>query len=323
MSRHLPTLTALRAFEAAARHLSFTKAAEELFITQAAVSRQVRELETWLGKPLFRRLHRQVALTEDGAVLGGHLTESLDGLARIIQSVKDPASLSLRVSVEPALAARWLVPRLGRFRALHPGVELSVSSSASLARLGADADLAIRWSLDRTEWRGTTASPLGEVDAFPVMAPSVRDQSPSLETPADLACRTLLSEDDRSHWIQWFVAAGVEGVTVPRGPLFNDLSLAIEAAIRGEGVALAEPALVAEDLASGRLVRPFPQSTRLGAYWLVTPTISLAGPLAGPAADFADWVRREMAETLAPDQDHAADQQGDADHARQVDGPLG
>jgi LysR family glycine cleavage system transcriptional activator len=294
VSRRLPTLTALRAFEAAARHLSFTRAAEELFVTQAAVSRQVRELESWLGRPLFRRQHRQVRLTQDGVLLAEHLTGSFDELARVIQSVRDPGSTSLHVSVEPALAARWLVPRLGRFRARHPTVELSLSSSAAVARVGAEADLAIRWSLDRTAWRGATASLLGEVEAFPVLAPSLRASTPGLDGPADLARCTLLFEDDRGYWSRWFAEAGLDGVHLPRGPVFNDAALAIEAAVRGEGVALGEPALAADDLAAGRLVRPFAPRVRLGAYWLVMPPHGAGAP----AAAFAEWVREEMEATL-------------------------
>lgn len=294
-SRRLPPFTALRTFEAAARLLSFTKAAEELFVTQAAVSRQVRELEDRLGIPLFHRLHRHVKLTPEGAKLAEHLTASFDALAHAVEAIVDPGTETLRVSVEPALAARWLAPRLNRYHAAHPGIHVALSSTDALVKVGWDADLAIRWSKVETSWVGAIAEELIKVEAFPVMAPSMRGVGWPLKQPSDMLGLTLLFDDDRSLWTRWFEKAGVTDVSLPRGPVFSDLALALDAAARGEGIALGETALVAEDLASGRLTKPFSLSVELGCYFLLTP---ISTPRGRAVDSFSAWVRTEMAATL-------------------------
>jgi len=298
MTRRLPPLTALRAFEAAARHLSFTSAAAELFVTQAAVSRQVRELEEWLGVSLFHRLHRRVELTEPGQRLADHLTGSFDALARVVRTIRDPQTERLVVSVEPGLAARWLVPRLGAFHAVCPTAQVVLDSSPALVRVGVEADLAIRWSLEREDWSGTRAVRLLDAIAFPVAAPAALAAGPPLRVPGDLLGWTLLYEDYRNFWLDWFAAAGLAGVETPRGPTFSDLALALNAASLGQGIALADLPLVVDDLAAGRLVRPFPHTIALGSYWLLSPP---DGPGSPAARVFADWVRAEMALIALPD----------------------
>lgn len=290
MARRLPPLTALRAFEAAGRHLSFTQAAAELHVTQAAISRQVRELEDWLKLPLFDRLHRQVALTEKGALLATALTRNLDSLAAVVRDLQTLDGEVVRLSVEPSLAACWLVPRLDRFHAAHPGIALSLDSSHALVRVGDDADLALRWSPDRSSWPGTQALLLAEALAFPVIAPGRLAAGPPVHRPVDLLGHTLLHEDSRDFWGRWFAEAGLTELAVPRGPVFNDLALAIDAAVRGQGVALADGPLVADDLAAGRLIRPFAIEIRLGAYWLLRPD----GPLRPAVQVTMDWISSTM-----------------------------
>lgn len=293
--RRLPPLTALKAFEAAARLQSVTRAAEELFVTQAAVSRQIKALERELGMALFHRLHRKIEPTAAGSELARCVTESFDLIADCVRSIKEPGTTLLRISVEPALAARWLVPRLGRFRGECPDVDIVLESTDNIVTLGTEADLALRWSMNQAEWRSATAEKLCDVMAFPVMSPCLMSAGPSIDQPEDILTYPMLFDEDRGFWLRWFAEAGLNDIRLPRGPVFNDLALALDAAVRGEGIALGEPALITDDLAAGRLVAPFSTSVAFGAYWLVAPK----GGAIPPAADrFASWARSEMSETL-------------------------
>ncbi len=270
MQRRLPPLNSLRAFESAARLLSFTKAADELAVTQSAVSHQVKTLEDWAGLPLFRRDGRAVALTEAAQKFLPAVTQALDQLAlagRKLQAV-DPGQGWLTVAVMPSFAGKWLVPRLAAFRAKHPNIDVWLATfEAQSGALGPDVDMAIRYG--REEWPGLTTIKFLSEELFPVCAPSVAAQ---LKDPADLARTTLLHDELREDWTMWLRAAGVTAVDATRGPGFDDSGLLIQAAIEGLGVALGRSVLVKGDLDAGRLVRPFATSLPGGsAYALVYP----------------------------------------------------
>jgi LysR family glycine cleavage system transcriptional activator len=270
MQRRLPPLNSLRAFESAARLLSFTRAADELAVTQSAVSHQVKTLEDWAGLPLFRRDGRAVALTEAAQKFLPAVTQALDQLAlagRKLQAV-DPGQGWLTVAVMPSFAGKWLVPRLAAFRAMHPNIDVWLASfEAQTGGLGADVDIAIRYG--REDWPGLTRIKILGEELFPVCAPAIAAQ---LKDPTDLARVTLLHDELREDWAMWLRTAGVTTVDSTRGPGFDDSGLLIQAAIEGLGVALGRSVLVKGDLEAGRLVRPF--ATALAsesAYYLVYP----------------------------------------------------
>lgn len=273
MSRRLPPLNALRAFEAAARHLSFTRAAEELHVTPAAISHQVKALEEHLGVKLFRRLNRALLLTDAGQACLPGLKEGFDRLAEVTERVRaqDRAG-PLTVSVLPSFAARWLVPRLGRFVAAHPDIEVRLVASDALADFARDeADVAVRYG--GGAWPELRADRLFTEDIFPVCSPVLLAGPHPLRTPADLCHHTLLHDQDlREDWRMWLLAAGVSGLDPARGPSFSHTSLLLQAAADGQGVALGRSVLVADDVAAGRLARPFDISLPAGfAYYVVYP----------------------------------------------------
>jgi LysR family glycine cleavage system transcriptional activator len=297
MKRGRLPLTALRSFEAAGRLMSFSRAAEELFVSQAAVSRQIRELESLVGKPLFERLHRRVELTEAGRRLLDQLTRSFDAIdRRLTELMAAPAQYVLKVSVEPFFAAGWLLPRLVRFREKRPDIDVLVDVSARLVEFRShDSELAIRFSIANTSWPRVQAERLTEATLVPVLSPSLLASGPPLLQPADLLQHTLLHDDNRNAWSLWFEAAGVAAnPATHRGPMFPDGALGIQAATLGHGVILGDPVINSDDLRSGRLVRPFEKEVRYGTYWLVAPEFDA---LSEPAQAFAGWLRKEMKET--------------------------
>ncbi|MCF3628099.1 transcriptional regulator GcvA [Thalassospiraceae bacterium LMO-SO8] len=257
MSRRLPPLNALRVFEAAARHLSFTQAAEELNVTQAAVSHQIRGLEDWLGFPLFRRLSRALVLTEAGQLLFPEVREAMDILTTAVNRVQRQDSEGvLTVTTMDSFAQSWLVPRLGRFRQAHPDIDVRlvmVDRMVDLAREG--VDVAVRYG--RGNWPGLTVSLLRTEELFPVCAPELIAKGPPLKEPRDLAHYTLLHDEMPVDWRDWLAAVGCDTVNPERGPGYSHSNLVLLAARAGEGVALGRSVMVADDLAEGRLVRPF------------------------------------------------------------------
>lgn len=274
----LPSLSGLRAFEAAARQQSFTRAARELHVTQGAISHQIRALERELGIELFVRMHRSIALTPAGQRLARATTE---GLARISDAVATLTARTddevLSVSVSPSFAARWLVPRLERFRRLQPDVDVRISANDAVIDPEANGvDLCVRYG--KGSYPGLVAALLLADDVSPVCHPSLLQGKGALRKPADLARHRLLHDDmfpddpDRPDWNKWLRAAKLSGIDTGAGPRFSHAGLALEAAVAGQGVALGRTSLVADDLASGRLVRPFDVSFRARiSYWLVTP----------------------------------------------------
>ncbi|TPN88479.1 LysR family transcriptional regulator [Mesorhizobium sp. CU2] len=297
MKRGRLPLTALRSFETAGRHLSFSRAAEELYVSQAAISRQIRELEAFLRQQLFHRLHRRVELTDAGQRLLDQLVRSFDDIDRVLSDLAaSPAQSVVRVSVEPSLAAVWLVPRLNRFRQLRPDIDVSLEVDVRLIEFRSDqAELALRFSAHHKSWPRSEAEHLAPVIASPVLSPALLASGPALRRPTDLRAYTLLHEENRQGWTRWFEAAGVTGDTPSeRGPILADTSLSKQAAMLGHGVALGDLMLVSEELASGALIKPFETNVVCGAYWLVGRSL---GSLSEPAAAFANWVRDEFADS--------------------------
>lgn len=298
MKRGRLPLTALRSFEAAGRHLSFSRAAEELHVSQAAVSRQIRGLEGFLKTRLFVRLHRGVDMTEQGRKLHRELVASFEAIDRSLSAILDAGTPNLvRVSVEPSLAAAWLLPRLDRFRTLHPEIDVALDVDSRLIRFrSAEPTLALRFSVRDTSWPDCDAELLWEAMDTPVVSPALLAAKGPLTNPADLAGFTLLHEENRSGWNRWFQAAGLEEKAfAERGPLLADASLSKQAALLGHGVALGDILLVYEELESVALLRPFETLSVCGAYFLVARNLK---SLNACERAFADWIRAEIADSL-------------------------
>ena len=299
MARRLPPLNALRAFEAAARYLSFTKAAEELFVTQAAISHQVKALEAALDLQLFRRLNRRLMLTDAGQLYLPALTEAFDAIDTATARLRaDENAGRLVVSVANSLAAKWLLPRLPRFRDRHPEFDVEISALDRLVDFGRDnVDMAIRYGLGR--YPGLRVDPLMKDTNFPVCSPGLLAGPVPLREPGDLRRHSLLHDDvstfDAPDWSKWLAAVGVTGVRADRGQRYSHSSLVIQAAIDGQGVALGRSTLVALDLEAGRLVQPFgPALPSVYACYVVSPPATAERP---KIKAFRDWLLDEAGAT--------------------------
>ncbi len=293
MARRLPPLNALRAFEAGARHLSFTKAAQELHVTQAAVSHQVKLLEEDLGVSLFRRMTRKLALTEEGRALMRVAGEALDAIAEEAARLRDaPGGRTLSLSLIPTFGVKWLAQRLGRFWALHPDIDLRLHHSIHLVDFARDeVDAAVRWG--GGAWPGVEAVYLMRAGLVPVCSPALCKGPPALNVPDDLRHHTLLHERDYVDWAQWLAVAGAREVEARRGPIIDDPSVLHQAAIDGQGVALTSENLIREDLAAGRLVKPFDVDLDAhNAYYLVAPPRAFERP---NVQAFRDFLLAELA----------------------------
>jgi LysR family glycine cleavage system transcriptional activator len=293
MKRGRLPLTALRSFEAAGRHLSFSRAAEELYVSQAAISRQIRELEALIGRPLFERLHRRVELTDAGQELLRQLTQSFDAIDQKLTEIQDnPQGELVKVSTEPFFAGAWLIPRLIRFRELHPSIDIAVDVSPSLVEFRThEADLAIRHSETKSAWPRTQSRHLVESIARPVVSPDLLAKGPPLRTVADLAAYTFLHEQTRDYWARWLEVAASNDLRPERGPIFADGNLTTRAAALGHGVALGDPFINGAELRDGTLVEPFQEAVAFGSYWLVAPDFDALSP---PARIFVDWLVAEI-----------------------------
>lgn len=259
MFDRLPPLQTLRAFEAAGRLLSMTRAAGELHLTHGAVSRHIATLEADLGKPLFLRLTRRIVLTEAGAEFHAAVARALGDLASEAQRLRgDDRAHRLMVSTSVSFASRWLAPRLPGLRASCPSfdVQMDVTDVNVDLRAG-HVDAAIRYGFGR--YPHVMAERVLEESVTPVCSPAYLNEAGGLEAAVDVVRCTLLHEAGMlADWTQWFALAGLSRKRPPRGPTFSHGSMAVEAAIRGEGIALARSTLVADDIAAGRLVAPFP-----------------------------------------------------------------
>lgn len=294
MKRGRLPLTAMRSFEAAGRLLSFSRAAEELFVSQAAISRQIRDLESLIGKPLFERLHRRVALTDAGRCLLDQLSVSFDDIsARFASIMAEPVQSLLRVSVEPSFAGALLVPNLNAFRKLHPEIDVVVDANLQVSDFRTDGvELAIRYGAAATSWPRVESRHLFDIALTPVLSPSLLEAGAPLASPGDLRKYTLLHDFNRDGWARWFEAAGQPEMAQQRGPIFPDSALIMQAAKLGHGVGLGDRFMEATDLAAGTLIRPFDIEAPFGAYWLVAPDF---GALTPTAAALAEWVIAEFA----------------------------
>ncbi|WDZ96426.1 transcriptional regulator GcvA [Herbaspirillum sp. WKF16] len=286
-ARKLPSLNALRAFEASARHCSFTLAAQELHVTQGAVSHQVKALEEELGLPLFERQANQLRLTRAGQQYIEAVRDAFDRIERATAQLLQPEGRPrLAISASPNFAAKWLAPRLGGFAARHPGLELRLEQSERHANfIRDDIDVAVRYGLG--PWPGLECLRLGDEFLLPVCAPSLAVPA----TPGELAALPLLHVDGRDAWAAWFAAQG-RAAPAAAGIVFNHESAAIDAAVSGQGVTLARASLVSLALRQGLLVAPLPPSAPLAqAYWLAWPQ-----ERAGDAKVdmFAQWLRESF-----------------------------
>ena len=296
--RRLPPLNALRAFEAAARHLNFSRAADELSVTPGAVSQQIQNLEDYVGAALFKRTPRGLLLTDSAQMALPALREAFDRLAEaaaLLTAAVDGRRLTLTAA--PSFAAKWLVPRLGNFEAAYPQVDVWLSADMDLVDFGTgDIDLAIRYGAG--PYPGLEAIRLMSETVVPVISPELAAANP-INEPADLARHILLhdgspdADDSCPDWSMWLAARGVKGFDANRGPRFNQSSLVIEAAVGGRGVALAKRTLAQDDLDAGRLIVPMPIATSVDfAYFLVHPKAK--GRLPQVKA-FVSWLTAEAA----------------------------
>ncbi len=294
MSRRLPPLNALRSFEAAARHLSFTRAAEELNVTQAAVSHQVKALEERLGLQLFKRRGRTLILTEQAQRYLPAVRDAFDRLATATSQLLAPnAESTLTVSVMTSFAAQWLVPRIANFRDHHPEIDVRLHASDQLVHfVRDDVDVAIRYG--RGVWPDLRIDKLFEENIFPVCSPALLSGPKPLKQLSDLGHHSLLHETGvRIDWRAWLTAAGVSLACADRGTTFSHSLMVVQAAVNGQGVALGRTPLVDTELANGTLVKPFDVSIPgQAAHYFVCPITTAEQP---KIAAFRQWLRAEAA----------------------------
>ncbi len=304
MPRRLTHLNGIRAFEAAARHMSFAKAADELSVTPAAVSQQIRALEDYLGVALFRRTQRALFLTDTARAVLPAATEGFDLLAAVLTRARNRvAGQRLVVSVTPSFAAKWLMPRLEDFTSKHADVDVRIDTSTRLVDfLREDVDMAVRYGSG--SWPGALAvTPLLREEVYPVCSPRLVKPRHPLETAADLRHYTLIHDDSLPvgsafpSWPGWLEAAGAPGVDASRGLHVNASMVAIQAAVDGQGIALGRSVLVEDDLATGRLIRPFAMTLPLRyGYFIVHPK---ALPADSQVPRFSRWLQAQAKRTTS------------------------
>lgn len=293
MAQRLPPLSALRAFASAGRHLSFQRAAAELAVTPTAISHQIKRLEEDLGTPLFRRMTRKLQLTEAGRTLLPEVAGAFDRLQSAVERLKASGdSGTLTVSALVTLAYRWLAPRLPKFQARYPKIDVRLEASQRLVDFARDdVDVGIRHG--NGTWQGLTSIRLLDDRFTPLVSPKLLAGGPPLDKPQDLLNYRLLRDSPYFEWETWFEAAGARAPVDWRGPSFDSSQLAVQAADAGLGVALVNPGFFADELASGRLVQPFPIVADNGkSYYLVYPTGSAER---AKVAAFREWVLAEAA----------------------------
>src|SRR5215468_3890167 len=297
-----PPLNALRAFEAAARHLSLTKAAQELNVTPGAISHQIRGLETLLGVELFERRARSIALTPAGELLHPGVQTGLLYIREAVASIQGARhERILVVSTPPGLTSKWLAPRLYRFASSHPDIDVRISSSINNANFTTDGvDVAVRHlPIDPRSDPALVIEKLVELSFVPVCSPRVIERHGPLRTAKALTRAPLIHDDTFASraavptWADWFRAAGIEGVSVTRGLRFNSSDHALDAASEGAGVLLAHDLLAYDDLRSGRLIIPVALPIASGrAYYVVCPKHRSIVP---QVQAFRDWIKQEVA----------------------------
>lgn len=295
MKRSLLPLNALRAFDAAARHMSFKQAADDLSVTPAAISQQIRSLEDFLGVDLFRRTNRSLVLTDAAQLSLQPLKEGFEKLEEAVDIITESKTSNiLKVSVSPSFASKWLVPRLASYYARHPDAVVKISATMEITDFKAeDVDIAIRYGLGNYD--GLVSEELLRETIFPVCAPGLFDGEAA--TPCAVLNHTLIHDDtamdDESapNWTMWLKAAGVETPDGMPALHFNTHALAIEAAVAGRGIALARSAIAEEDLKAGRLIKPFGEGVPINfAHYIVYPQEKLKNER---VQDFIEWLREE------------------------------
>lgn len=299
MTRNLPPLNALRAFEATARSLSFKRAARELNVTPAAVSHQVKALEDLLGVPLFHRLTRALRLTDAGQAALPLLTEGFDRLAEGAGRIRDYSENGLLlVSVSPSFGSMWLVPKLDRFHSRHPDIEIRIDGTDRLVDVaGGEADVAVRYGPGG--YKGIQVDHLFNQLNTPVCSPALLEGDNALLQPRDLRHHTLLHiewKDAEASWRMWLQAAGLHDIDATRGPHFTQENMAVQAALDGQGVALIGDRLVADHLADSRLVCPFHRDLRTPlkfSYYLLSARGNATQP---KVAAFREWLIEEASD---------------------------
>jgi LysR family glycine cleavage system transcriptional activator len=302
MPLHIPGTRALRTFEVAGRHLNFTRAAAELGLTPAAVSHQIKEFEDRLGVALFQRTSRSMRLTQPGEILHAATMEALDGLARAAARARKSSATQLKVTAPASIAAKWLVPRIDEFMELWPDIDVRMDVSPNVRDFARDdIDVAIRWG--KGDYPGMRADRLFDDTISPVCSPKLLDANRPLKEPRDLMNYRLIHVSWSGQgvtwpdWRMWMLAAGIKDFDEGPGLHFADSAPAIQAAIDGQGVVLGDSSLVADDLASGRLVQPFELSIKgppQFAYYVVSPAETAGDPL---VRAFREWVLEEAAKT--------------------------
>ena len=301
MPRRIYPLNALRAFEASARHLSFVKAGDELSVTPAAVSHQVKKLEEFLGFPLFRRRSRGLLLVKSGQSLLSELSEVFLHLDKAMERViNDDSRGTLTLSVAPTFAVMWLISRLQKFYALHPDIDVRISTGLGLVDFQRDDfDAAIR--LGTGQWFGLETIKLFDESVSPMCSPRLLEGPNSIKSPNDLRKHVLLHnhsmdyDPDAPTWEKWLEAAGASGVDASRGTHFSLPDHGLQAAMDGAGVVLGWRSLFANDVAAGRVVEPFDITLPLGSsFYLVYPE---ANSLRSNIVAFRDWLLQEARES--------------------------
>lgn len=288
MSRRLPPLNSLKVFEAAARHLSFTRAAEELFVTQAAVSHQIKSIEEFLGLKLFRRRNRSLLLTEEGQSYFLDIKDIFSAIAEATDKVLERSEKgALTISLPPSFAIQWLVPRLADFNQQEPDIDVRIKAVDSDDNfLTDDVDVAIYYG--RGSWPGLRIDKLYQEFLIPLCSPSLMMSTKSLTGLMDLKNHTLLHDTSRKEWKQFVKNNAIEGVNVNHGPIFSHSTMVLQAAIHGQGVALGNNVLAQPELDAGRLVSPFDEVLLSKNAFYVVCHESQADT--GRIATFRDWM---------------------------------
>lgn len=288
MSRRLPPLNGLKVFEAAARHLSFTRAAEELFVTQAAVSHQIKGLEEFLGIKLFRRRNRVLLLTEEGQ---SYYLDIKDVFTGILESTERLLALTekgvITVAVPTTFAVQWLVPRISRFSSEHPDIDVRITAvDYDENFLSEEIDVAVYYGKGR--WSGVESSKLHTEYLTPVCSPNLLNGDIPLNQQSDLKHHNLLHDGSRQAWKSWVKVFGLKGVNVNQGPIFSHSMLVMQAAVLGQGIALAHSVLARPEIEAGRLVRLFQErKVSSSAYYVICDE---AQAEQGKIKAFKDWI---------------------------------
>lgn len=293
MARRLPPLNALKVFEAAARHLSFTRAAEELFVTQAAVSHQIKALEEFLGLKLFRRRNRSLLLTEEGQGYFLDIKDIFSDLSYATEKVLErSAKGALTISLPPSFAIQWLVPRLSDFNSSHPDIDVRIKAvDMEDGSLTDDVDVAIYYG--RGNWPGLRCDLLYQECLLPVCAPTLLTGAKPLQSLSDLRHHVLLHDRSRKDWKAYAKEYHLSDINLDHGPIFSHSSMVLQAAAHGQGVALGNNVLAQPELESGRLICPFDEILMSkNAFYLVSQSRDAES---GRIAAFREWVLAKAA----------------------------